>query len=283
MLVARWVDVCPYRDRRCTEVCGCVNGMLSVRSLFCTHTQQNNFQAVVVTNGLQSYTVFTYQCGELNWKLGYSSFRASIGYSVKYTSFVNHPFSQQANVTDIACLNQHCPPWTNVVYKISREPSNIIFAWTFKINSNFPLNITIILFLLLFFSKMARFFILYYMHFSFLANNIILLLQDSYVFPRMSSTSLDLLQFSPADLLSVWPVYSVMKDRRTAQCGSWMMVSLPYGATLPEWMIMVHLLLCSKQGHKDTNSPVNMEEVGSISFWNVSCTNSPVAYKALGI
>ena len=81
-------------------------------------TQENNFQVVVVTNGALSYTVFTYQCGELNWVEGSA---ASIGFSASSTTFANHPFSRLANVNDIACLNQQCPPWSNVVYRISQN------------------------------------------------------------------------------------------------------------------------------------------------------------------
>ena len=72
----------------------------------------------MVTNELQSYTVFTYQCGELNWV---HRNRASIGFSASFTSFTNHPLSRLQNVNDTACLSQQCPPWTNVFYKISRE------------------------------------------------------------------------------------------------------------------------------------------------------------------
>ena len=76
--------------------------------------QENNFQVIVATDGDQSYTVFTYQCGELNWVRN----RASIGFSAG-RDFANHPLSRQPNVNDIACVNQACSPWTNVVYRIS--------------------------------------------------------------------------------------------------------------------------------------------------------------------
>ena len=70
---------------------------------------------VVVTDGVQSYAVFTYQCGQLNWVVGNST---SIGFSASSTMFANHPLSRQSNVNDIACLNQQYSPWSNVVYKI---------------------------------------------------------------------------------------------------------------------------------------------------------------------
>ena len=70
----------------------------------------------MASNGLQSFTVFTYQCGELNWVQGSS---AGIGFSASSTLFANHPLSQQANVNNIACLNQTCPPWNDVVYQLN--------------------------------------------------------------------------------------------------------------------------------------------------------------------
>ena len=71
----------------------------------------------MATNGDQSYAVFTYKCGELNWYHGL--YNASIGFSAEPSWYANHPLSQQPNVNDIACLNQICSPWTNVVYRVS--------------------------------------------------------------------------------------------------------------------------------------------------------------------
>ena len=70
----------------------------------------------MATNGYQSYAVFTYKCGELNWL---RSNYAGIGFSAGPNVFANHHLSQQPNVNDIACVNQICPPWTNVVYRVS--------------------------------------------------------------------------------------------------------------------------------------------------------------------
>ena len=80
---------------------------------------------VVVTDGTLSYTVFTYQCGDLNWVEGNA---ASIGFSASSTTFANHPLSRQANVNDIACLNQQCPPWSNVVYQINVEGKEVYLS-----------------------------------------------------------------------------------------------------------------------------------------------------------
>jgi len=86
---------------------------------FYYYIQKNNFQVVVVTDGVQSYAVFTYVCGLLNWIGGPNA--ASIGFSASSTLFANHPLSRQSNVNDIACLNLQCSLWSNVVYQINNE------------------------------------------------------------------------------------------------------------------------------------------------------------------
>ena len=119
LLVARWIDVCPFGDSNCVEVY-IANYTVFVIVIYAIISQENNFQVIVATDGDQSYAVFTYQCGELNWIRGLS---ASIGFSAGPSLFANHPLSRQPNVNDIACVNQTCPPWTNVVYRISSDLS----------------------------------------------------------------------------------------------------------------------------------------------------------------
>ena len=72
---------------------------------------------VLATDGIQSFAVFTYKCGELNW----SHNRASIGFSASSSVFANHRLSRLLNVNDIACLESPSPPWSNVVYQIDEE------------------------------------------------------------------------------------------------------------------------------------------------------------------
>ena len=76
--------------------------------------QENSYQAVLLTDGTQSYTVLTYKCGELNW--GTSS--TSIGFSAGPSLYANHPLSRRSNVRSIACLNSPESSWSNVVYKV---------------------------------------------------------------------------------------------------------------------------------------------------------------------
>jgi len=78
-------------------------------------SQTNTFQAVLITDGSTSYTVFTYQCGSMQW--GTSS--VGIGFRADSSYYRNHPLSRMANSNDIACLNSPANVWSNVVYKLT--------------------------------------------------------------------------------------------------------------------------------------------------------------------
>ena len=92
----------------------------------------------MATNGDQSYAVFTYKCGELNWLL--HNFNAGIGFSGGSNLYANHPLSLRHNVNDIACINQTCPPWTNVVYRISSSKQLKLLAFFLQNNSSLQSN-----------------------------------------------------------------------------------------------------------------------------------------------
>ena len=62
----------------------------------------NTFQAVMVTDGNTSFTLFIYQCGDLQWP-GFHS--ATVGFSAGSEFASNHWLSGNPNITSIACLN----------------------------------------------------------------------------------------------------------------------------------------------------------------------------------
>jgi hypothetical protein len=76
--------------------------------------QTNTYQAVVITNGTESFVVFTYQCGAMTWHGN-----ATIGFNAGGTWFENHPFSGTVNANLIACTNSSQTVWTNLVYKLT--------------------------------------------------------------------------------------------------------------------------------------------------------------------
>ena len=81
--------------------------------------QMNTLQAVLITNGTHSYTIFTYECGSIGW-----SFFTVIGYNAAGRIFENHPFSGSL-ADQIACANFPASNWTNVLYDLSTGFVNI--------------------------------------------------------------------------------------------------------------------------------------------------------------
>ena len=78
--------------------------------------QTNTFQAIAITDGSQSYAVYTYRCGDLGWSGG-----ATIGYNGGPVGnfYANHPLSGTNSANTIACLNSGVTEWFNVVYNVS--------------------------------------------------------------------------------------------------------------------------------------------------------------------
>lgn len=76
--------------------------------------QTNTFQGIVITNGQQSYALFTYQCGQLGWSGG-----ATIGFTAAGNVYQNNRLSG-TYARNIACLNSPTTIWTNVIYQLSK-------------------------------------------------------------------------------------------------------------------------------------------------------------------
>ena len=77
--------------------------------------QTNTYQAIAITDGSQSYAVYTYRCGDLQWPGG-----ATIGYNGGPVGgfYENHPLSGAA-ANSIACINTGVTEWSNVIYNVS--------------------------------------------------------------------------------------------------------------------------------------------------------------------
>ena len=85
--------------------------------------QENSYQALVITDGANTYTVFTYNCDMMGWS-GYTQ-HAVVGYNARGDSFTNHPVSGFEVInTAVACPNNlfYQVAWSNIVYKISQPP-----------------------------------------------------------------------------------------------------------------------------------------------------------------
>ena len=76
--------------------------------------QANTFQGIVITNGYQSYTIFTYHCGSLQW-----SGNAVIGFKATENLFQIHQLSgSDANL--IACQKSPRSLWNNLIYSLCK-------------------------------------------------------------------------------------------------------------------------------------------------------------------
>lgn len=76
--------------------------------------QTNSYQGIVITDGTDSFAVFTYQCGAMTW-----SGNATIGYNAGGSQFENHPLSGSSNTESIGCMNYNNTVWTNIVFKLT--------------------------------------------------------------------------------------------------------------------------------------------------------------------
>ena len=72
--------------------------------------QENTFQAILITDGIYTYSIFIYKCGLLEWDNG-----VTIGFSAASDPYANHSPSS----SEIACLNMENSNFTNVVYRLS--------------------------------------------------------------------------------------------------------------------------------------------------------------------
>ena len=81
----------------------------------------NTYQGILITNGEQSYAVFTYQCGLMAWSGG-----ATVGFTSAGEFYQNHRLSGTPSITNIACLNPLDSEWTNIVYQLSKNINNCL-------------------------------------------------------------------------------------------------------------------------------------------------------------
>ena len=117
MLVAYWVGVHPYVGPFNPEVSKGTLGTCKFKvMLSSTLLQENTFQAIVASDGISTYTIFTYKCGLMEWDN-----IATIGFSAAGNPFINHDPSS----SDVACVNSPDSNWSNVVNLLSNNNPEI--------------------------------------------------------------------------------------------------------------------------------------------------------------
>ena len=66
--------------------------------------QTNNYQAILITNNLDTYVLYVYTCGEMQWSSLGQSRAAVVGYNAEGNFFQNHPSSGFSTIADaISC------------------------------------------------------------------------------------------------------------------------------------------------------------------------------------
>ena len=74
--------------------------------------QKNTFQAILITDGTYTYTIFTYDCNLTEWGT-----TVTIGYDASGEAFENNDYTSSA----IACSSLPQSNITNVIYRLSNE------------------------------------------------------------------------------------------------------------------------------------------------------------------
>lgn len=69
--------------------------------MICLTLQSNTFQGILITNGTQSYSIFTYVCDMMEW-----SDESTIGFNVGTIHSELHPLSGTLQASAIDCVHQ---------------------------------------------------------------------------------------------------------------------------------------------------------------------------------
>jgi len=75
--------------------------------------QTNTYQAIVSTDGIQSFALFTYQCGSMMW-----GGNATIGFNAGGTFYRNQDLSGTSRINDVACQSYPGVVWNNIMYRL---------------------------------------------------------------------------------------------------------------------------------------------------------------------
>ena len=71
---------------------------------FSIHAQFNNYQAIIVSDILRTFVVFSYICGDIQWSALGINKPAVVGFNTEGKYFRNHPLSGYAGVGDaVSC------------------------------------------------------------------------------------------------------------------------------------------------------------------------------------
>ena len=79
---------------------------------FILQLQEISFQSILATDGIYSYSIFTYNCSRTEWDGS-----VTVGFNAAGSFYDNHDPSS----SDIACLNSPYSNISNVIYLLSEQ------------------------------------------------------------------------------------------------------------------------------------------------------------------
>ena len=96
----------------------------------------------MVTDGNNSFTIFIYQCGDLQW----SRNGTTIGFGAGSEFFSNHWLSGTPNVSSIACLNTPDSQFFTLLYKLTepRYSEGEVFVVDIIVDKNISFKINVV-------------------------------------------------------------------------------------------------------------------------------------------
>lgn len=77
-------------------------------------SQTNTYQAILITDGMESYAIFIYLCGALTW-----SGSATVGYNADGVLHTSFPLSGTDDVKLVSCLDFPQRSWSNLIYPLT--------------------------------------------------------------------------------------------------------------------------------------------------------------------
>ena len=90
-------------------------------------SQTNTFQAIIMTNGNQSYAVFIYLCGALSSSGNVTD--GTIGFNSDGSYFRNYPLSGTPRLPEVSCLNHPRTMWTNLLYSLTPSSGSLLYNY----------------------------------------------------------------------------------------------------------------------------------------------------------
>ena len=131
MLLAKWNNVPQFGQSNGNVSVNnyrIVSCMCVIAEMFLSKFKANTFQGVLITNGFQSFTVFTYRCGSMQW-----SGNAVVGFKADDHLYEIHSLSG-SSANSIACLNSPGSVWSNVIYQLCKWNVTLILYKCHKNN-----------------------------------------------------------------------------------------------------------------------------------------------------